>query len=82
MQEGGDDVMGAEEEQFQGGGRHDSFDPPEYNQQKWEDEEEDWEAEQRERDDGGCGYGCGLWQGKIVVHVGLLLYMCMCIRRC
>ena len=52
--------MGAEEEQFQGGGRHDSFDQPEYNQQKWEDEEEDWEAEQRERDDGGCDQGRGL----------------------
>ncbi len=43
-----------EEDQFQGAGeteqRHDSFDqqPPTYNQ-KW-DEEDDWEAEQREED--------------------------------
>lgn len=49
-----------EEEQFQGAGgptdqRHDSFDqPPTYNQ-KWEDEEDDWEAEQREQ---GGTYTC------------------------
>ncbi|XP_064384617.1 sorting nexin-33-like [Halichondria panicea] len=55
---GGATMGGVEDEQFQGAGdieeRHDSFDqPPSYNNQKW-DEEEEWETEQRE-DDGGYG---------------------------